>query len=108
MASAKGSDLTGEPRAPDAPRRRSLCGGGGRGAEPAPYALRNAVSTTSLGQTIGSTLVVSLAAALLVQRDALTSVWCFFAAVLSVLVLVAVGRQEQVGAPLREPLARTR
>ena len=65
------------------------------------------VSTAALARTLGGTLIVSLAAAFLVQRDALTSVWCFFAAVLSILVLVAVGRQQQPGMPLGEAVART-
>jgi hypothetical protein len=65
------------------------------------------VSTVAMARTIGGTLIASLAAAFFVQRDALTSVWCFFAAVLSFLVLVAVGRQEQGGTPLGEPIART-
>lgn len=52
------------------------------------------VSTTSLARTIGVTLIVSLFVAVLVQRDALTSVWCFFAAILSGLILVAVSREQ--------------
>jgi hypothetical protein len=55
------------------------------------------VSTVSLARTIGSMLVVSLFASAAVQRDTLTSVWCFFAAILSSLILVAVAREQ----PLR-------
>ena len=47
------------------------------------------VSTARLSRVIGGALVCSLIVAIAVQRDALTSVWCFFAAVLSVLVLIA-------------------
>jgi hypothetical protein len=48
------------------------------------------VSTARLTQTLGILLVVSLAAAALVERHVVTSVWCFFAAALSVIVLLAV------------------
>lgn len=47
------------------------------------------VSTARLSRVIGVAMVCSLAVASAVQRDALTSVWCFFAALLSVLVLIA-------------------
>jgi hypothetical protein len=52
------------------------------------------VSTVSLARTIGILLVVSLITSAVVQRDALTSVWCFFAAMLSGLILVAVAREQ--------------
>jgi heme/copper-type cytochrome/quinol oxidase subunit 4 len=60
------------------------------------------VSTASLARTIGITLLVSLVASAVVQRDALASVWCFFAALLSCLILVAVGREQP-----SQSLART-
>ena len=47
-------------------------------------------STMRLSRTIGLTLVLSLAVTLLVERTALTSVWCFFAAILSCQTLMAV------------------
>lgn len=53
------------------------------------------VSTVPLAPTIGATLAVSLAAAMVVEKEALLSVWCFFAAVVSVLILVAVDREER-------------
>jgi hypothetical protein len=53
------------------------------------------VSTVSMARTIGVVLVVSLAASVVVERDALTSVWCFFAAILSGLILVAVAREQR-------------
>ena len=40
-------------------------------------------------------LVVSLAVSAIVQRGALTSVWCFFAAVLSGFMLLAVDRDQR-------------
>ena len=53
------------------------------------------VSTTSLARPIGATLVASLVLATLIQRDTLTSVWCFFAAILSSQILVAVGQKRR-------------
>ena len=50
------------------------------------------VSTLRTARTIGITLVISLIATFIVERDSLTSVWCFFAAVLSLQTLVAVER----------------
>jgi hypothetical protein len=58
------------------------------------------VSTTKLVRTIGGTLVVSLIVTVVMERDALTSVWCFFAAILSGLIAVAVAR-EQSSVPVR-------
>jgi hypothetical protein len=48
------------------------------------------LSSASLTRSTGILLLVSLIVAALVQRDTLTSVWCFFAAVLSTLVLATV------------------
>jgi len=48
------------------------------------------VSTARLAIVIGGALVVSIALAALIRHEALTSVWCFFAAILSVLVVFAV------------------
>ena len=59
------------------------------------------VSTVSLARTIGIMLVVSLVASVAVQRDALTSVWCFFAAMLSGLILVAVESEQSVPSLVR-------
>jgi hypothetical protein len=47
------------------------------------------VSSARLARVTGMALVVSLVAAFVIERDALTSVWCFFAALLSGLVLGA-------------------
>jgi uncharacterized protein DUF6629 len=49
------------------------------------------VSTSRLARVIGGTLVVSIGIAAVIRHEALTSVWCFFAAIVSVLVLLAVG-----------------
>ncbi len=48
------------------------------------------VSSIELSNVFGAALVLSLGAALLIRTEALTSVWCFFAAGLSVLIFVAV------------------
>ncbi len=54
------------------------------------------VSTLKMGRLLGVVLVFSLLAAVVVQRDALTSVWCFFAALLSGLILIALDRDQRV------------
>lgn len=59
------------------------------------------VSTLPTARTIGITLVISLIATLVVERDVLTSVWCFFAAILSLQTLGAV---ERVRASTPRPL----
>jgi hypothetical protein len=56
------------------------------------------VSTSYLSRTIGTLLVVSLGLTALTERDTLTSVWCFFAALLSGLIWVAVERARRLGA----------
>ena len=48
------------------------------------------VSSSSLARVTGAALILSLVAAVVIERDALTSVWCFFAALLSGLVLTAI------------------
>jgi hypothetical protein len=50
------------------------------------------VSTANLARVIGTMLVLSLGATVLIQRNALTSVWCFFAAILSSLIILSVER----------------
>jgi hypothetical protein len=54
------------------------------------------VSSLRMSRLLGGVLVVSLLAAIVVQRNALTSVWCFFAAVLSGLILLALDREQHV------------
>ncbi len=53
------------------------------------------VSTARLTTAIGAMLIVSLAIAAVVERDALASVWCFFAAALSGVVVAAVEQQRR-------------
>ena len=53
------------------------------------------VSSASLARVTGLALIGSLVAAAVVERDALTSVWCFFAALLSGLVLMALMRTQR-------------
>jgi uncharacterized membrane protein len=57
------------------------------------------VSSTTMVRTIGGAFLVSLIVTLVIERSALTSVWCFCAALLSVLILVAVAR-EQSSSPI--------
>ncbi|MDP2959349.1 MAG: hypothetical protein Q8N53_23220 [Longimicrobiales bacterium] len=63
------------------------------------------VSTVRSAPMIGATLVVSVVAAMVVEKEALLSVWCFFAAIVSVLILVAVDREERRTAAPRAPAA---
>jgi hypothetical protein len=51
------------------------------------------VSSARMSRILGTALILSLASAMVIERDALTSVWCFFAALLSGLVLLAVSRE---------------
>lgn len=52
------------------------------------------VSSAQLARAIGLAIALSLTLTALIERNSLTSVWCFFAAMLSVLILVAVRREE--------------
>jgi hypothetical protein len=52
------------------------------------------VSTATLARTLGVTLIFSVAAAAIIRRESLTSVWCFFAAMFSALILFAVSRAQ--------------
>lgn len=51
------------------------------------------ISTINLSHVFGGALVVSMVAALVIRHEALTSVWCFFAAALSAIVLISVWRR---------------
>lgn len=51
------------------------------------------ISSTTMARALGGAFAVSLIATLAIERNALTSVWCFFAALLSGLILVAVARE---------------
>jgi hypothetical protein len=64
------------------------------------------LSSASLARVIGLALIGSLVAAMVVERDALTSVWCFFAALLSGLVVLAVRYEQRLaltGVPALQP-----
>jgi hypothetical protein len=58
------------------------------------------VSTMRLGRTIGATLIISLIVTAFAERDALTSVWCFFAALLSVLIVLSLDAEKKIGRSL--------
>jgi hypothetical protein len=60
------------------------------------------IASASMSRTIGLALAGSLLAAVIVERDAPISVWCFFAALLSTLVLLAIAREQR---PLSLPIA---
>lgn len=63
------------------------------------------VSTANLARTIGTTFVVALMVTVVFERDTLTSVWCFFAAILSGLVAAALTHEERRLARAREATA---
>jgi hypothetical protein len=62
------------------------------------------VAALPLGRTIGVVLVVALAATVAMQKGALTSLWCFFAAIISVLVVVALDRERRAAWTTMAPL----
>ena len=61
-----------------------------------PTVLAFFVSSASLARLTGAALMLSLAIAIVIERDALTSVWCFFAALLSGLVMLVVAREQRL------------
>ncbi len=65
----------------------------------APALLSFFVSTIDLSNVFGAALVVSMGAALTIRAETLTSVWCFFAAGLSVLIFVSVSRGPMASEP---------
>jgi hypothetical protein len=54
------------------------------------------ISTIDRAKLMGTVLVVSLLATFLIQRQALTSVWCFFAAILSVLIVLSISKDHRL------------
>lgn len=60
------------------------------------------VSTMRRTHALGALLVISLVAAILVERAALTSVWCFFAAILSSMVFATVRNARRSGMAERD------
>lgn len=64
-------------------------------------------SSRTMVRAIGVTLFVSLILVFLIKREALTSVWCFFAAVLSGMIYVAIERMHRApstSAPVPVPV----
>ena len=53
-------------------------------------------STISRAKLMGTVLALSLVATFIVQRQALASVWCFFAAILSVLIVLSIGKDHRL------------
>jgi hypothetical protein len=67
------------------------------------------VSTMNKAKVMGTVLAIGLVATFIIKRQALTSVWCFFAAVMSgviVLSIAAEHRLEVIAAELRAARAR--
>jgi hypothetical protein len=54
------------------------------------------VSTAAQARTLGVALVLSVVVTFVIQREALTSVWCFCAAILSGLIVLAVERENRM------------
>jgi hypothetical protein len=54
------------------------------------------VSTVSKAKLMGSVLALSLVVTFVAERQALTSVWCFFAAILSVLIVLSIGKDHRL------------
>lgn len=61
------------------------------------------VSTARLTRTLGVVLTMSVVAAAIIRREALTSVWCFFAAALSILVFFAVSADRSPRTIMAQP-----
>jgi hypothetical protein len=54
------------------------------------------ISTINRAKLMGTVLVLSLLATFLIERQALTSVWCFFAAILSLLIVLSIGKDHRL------------
>jgi hypothetical protein len=63
------------------------------------------VSTATQARMLGVMLLVSVAVTFIAEREALTSVWCFFAAILSGLILLVVHRENRMLEPSADRLA---
>jgi hypothetical protein len=61
------------------------------------------VGSLPLGRTIGGVFLFSLATTLLLRQGALASTWCFFASLISVLIVLAL-RRVRVAEPLPLPV----
>ena len=56
----------------------------------------SACRSISRAKLMGTVLVLSLLATFLIERQALTSVWCFFAAILSVLIVLSISKDHHL------------
>ena len=54
------------------------------------------VSTMSKARLMGAVLAVSLLATFIIKRQALTSVWCFFAAILSLVIVLGISAHHRL------------
>jgi hypothetical protein len=54
------------------------------------------ISTINRAKLMGTVLVLSLLATFLIERQALTSVWCFFAAILSLLIVLSISKDHRL------------
>jgi hypothetical protein len=54
------------------------------------------ISSISRAKIMGMVLVLSLLATFMIERQALTSVWCFFAAILSVLIVLSISKDHRL------------
>ncbi len=54
------------------------------------------VSSVSKAKTMGIVLAGALVATFVIQRQALASVWCFFAAILSVFIVLGIGKDHRL------------
>jgi hypothetical protein len=54
------------------------------------------VSSVSKAKIMGVILAVALAATIVIEREALASVWCFFAAILSVFIVLGIGKDHRL------------
>src|SRR5579862_8446929 len=54
------------------------------------------VSTMRKAKIMGAVLTASLLLTFVIEREALTSVWCFFAAILSVVIVLGISGQHSL------------
>jgi hypothetical protein len=71
----------------------------------APIVVPFFVSTVQLAKVTGAVLLLALIATIAIKRAAFASVWCFFAALLSVLLVIGLSREQRLGRP---PAARAK
>jgi hypothetical protein len=61
-----------------------------------PAVVRFFVSTMRKGRLMGAVLTASLVLTFVIEREALTSVWCFFAAILSLVIVLGISAQHRL------------